>query len=104
MSEQLDSLRKRIDEADRGLLEALAQRMKVVDEILRHSFIEKEELGPRHAVTGLTTEDLKILLVGQKIRLDCGHHCTPGHNLANTLIIISEGGGRIETCCHSCGY
>ncbi len=35
MSEQLDSLRKRIDEADRELLEALAQRMKVVDEILQ---------------------------------------------------------------------
>ena len=33
MSEQLDSLRKRIDEADRELLEALAQRMKVVNEI-----------------------------------------------------------------------
>ena len=41
MSEQLDSLRKRIDEADRELLEALAQRMKVVDEILR----EKESRG-----------------------------------------------------------
>jgi len=41
MSGQLDSLRKRIDEADRELLEALAQRMKVVDEILE----EKESRG-----------------------------------------------------------
>ena len=41
MSEQLDSLRKRIDEADRELLEALAQRMAVVDEILQ----EKETRG-----------------------------------------------------------
>ena len=41
MSEQLDSLRKRIDEADRELLEALAQRMKVVNEILQ----EKESRG-----------------------------------------------------------
>lgn len=51
-----------------------------------------------------TTEDLSKLLSGLKIKLDCGHHCTIGHNLANTLIIYSLGGGRIETKCHNCGY
>lgn len=52
----------------------------------------------------LTTEDLKMLLVGNRFLLDCGHHCTPGHNLANTMIIYSEGGGKIKTACHECGY
>ena len=41
MSDELNSLRKRIDKADRRLLEALARRMKVVDEILE----EKESRG-----------------------------------------------------------
>ncbi|MGA2940074.1 MAG: hypothetical protein ABSF52_23685 [Syntrophobacteraceae bacterium] len=45
----------------------------------------------------LTTEDLKALLVGMKIILDCGHQATPGHNLANTIIITSNGGGKITT-------
>lgn len=39
---------------------------------------------------------------GCRIHLDCGHFCTIGHNLANTLIINSLGGGRIETWCHNC--
>ena len=52
----------------------------------------------------LTTQDLIFLLVGNKIQLDCGHTATPGHNLSNTIIIYSEGGGRIKTCCHECGY
>lgn len=50
----------------------------------------------------LTSKDIQFLLMGKKIRLDCGHCCTFGHNFANTLIIFSLGGGRIETCCHSC--
>lgn len=52
----------------------------------------------------LTTDDLKLLLVGQKVKLDCGHEATPGHNLANTIIIVSLGGGRIKTACSECGY
>jgi hypothetical protein len=52
----------------------------------------------------LTTEDLSKILAGLKIKLDCGHHCTIGHSLANTLIIHSHGGGRITTECHNCGY
>jgi len=52
----------------------------------------------------LTTQDLKVLLVGNKIQLDCGHTATPGHNLSNTIIIYSEGGGIIKTFCHNCGY
>ena len=49
-------------------------------------------------------DDLSKLQNGTKVKLDCGHHCTIGHNLSNTLIISSLGGGRIETCCHNCGY
>ena len=52
----------------------------------------------------LSTEDLRAILVGMKIRLDCGHCATPGHNFANTIIIVSLGGGRIETSCSECGY
>ena len=52
----------------------------------------------------LTTEDLKVLLSGETIKLDCGHRATIGHNFANTVIILSEGGGRIKTLCHECGY
>lgn len=54
--------------------------------------------------TTLTTKDLQFLLVGQKFQLDCGHVATPGHNFANTVIIYSDGGGRIHTACHKCGY
>lgn len=52
----------------------------------------------------LTTEDLTRLLAGIKLKLDCGHHCTIGHNFSNTLIIHSHGSGRITTECHNCGY
>jgi len=44
--------------------------------------IEKEEI---------TTEDLQSILVGTKIRLDCGHYSTIGHSFANTIIIVSVG-------------
>ncbi len=50
----------------------------------------------------LTSKDLQFLLSGERVRLDCGHVCTIGHNFANTLIIVSLGGGRIETFCHDC--
>ena len=52
----------------------------------------------------ISTEDLQTLLVGAKIRLDCGHYSTVGHSFANTIIIVSVGGGKIETYCHNCGY
>ena len=52
----------------------------------------------------LTTEDLKTLLTDTRIRLDCGHQATPGHNFANTIIIVSMGGGKIATSCGECGY
>jgi hypothetical protein len=52
----------------------------------------------------LSTEDLKILLAGSKIELDCGHVATLGQNFANTIIILSLGGGKIETSCAECGY
>ncbi len=50
----------------------------------------------------LTSKDIQFLLSGKRVRLDCGHRCTVGHNFANTLIIYSLGGGRVETWCHSC--
>ncbi len=52
----------------------------------------------------ITTEDLQTLLAGTKIKLDCGHYSTVGHSFANTIIIVSVGGGKIETYCHNCGY
>ncbi len=58
----------------------------------------------RAGANELTTEDLKTLLVGTRIALDCGHKATVGHNLANTIIIVSLGGGRIATSCAECGY
>ena len=66
---------------------------KIVDDLLR----------PQLNGT-LTTADLQFLLSGQKIILDCGHQATVGHNFAITVIIISQGGGRIKTVCHECGY
>jgi hypothetical protein len=52
----------------------------------------------------LTTEDLRFLLSGETIQLDCGHRATIGHSFANTVIILSEGGGKIRTLCPECGY
>jgi hypothetical protein len=52
----------------------------------------------------LSSEDLAKLLAGVKLKLDCGHQCTIGHNFSNTLIIHSHGGGNITTECHECGY
>ena len=52
----------------------------------------------------LTTKDLQFLMAGRKVKLDCGHLATIGHNFSNTVIIVSEGGGRIKTLCHNCGY
>lgn len=52
----------------------------------------------------LTTKDLEILLIGKTIKLDCGHQATPGHIFSNTVIILSEGRGKIKTLCHNCGY
>jgi len=52
----------------------------------------------------LDSEALAAILSGIKVKLDCGHHCTIGHNLANTLIIYSLGSGRLHTKCHNCGY
>lgn len=48
------------------------------------------------------SEDLKLLLCGEKFKLDCGHHVTFGHSFANTIVIFSLGGGRIKTACLDC--
>ena len=52
----------------------------------------------------MSTAELQFLLSGHKILLDCGHQATIGHNFANTMIIVSLGGGKIKTMCHECGY
>jgi hypothetical protein len=52
----------------------------------------------------LTSRDLQVLLVGQKIELDCGHLAVIGQNSTHTVIIVSQGGGKIMTACHECGY
>jgi hypothetical protein len=52
----------------------------------------------------ITTEELQLFLSGIKSRLDCGQYATIGHSFANTIIIVSVGGGKIETYCHNCGY
>ena len=52
----------------------------------------------------LTTEDLKVLSSGETIKLDCGRRATIGHHFANTVIIVSRGGGEIRTLCPECGY
>ena len=62
-----------------------------------------EKLRPQME-TVLTTSDLQFLLSGHKLQLDCGHQATIGHNFANTVIITSNGGGKIKTSCHECGY
>lgn len=49
------------------------------------------------------SEALRVL-VGRPLRLDCGHRVTLGHNLANTMLVRSEGGGKLSTECHECGY
>lgn len=56
----------------------------------------KEELTAASEALGV--------LVGKRMRLDCGHRVTLGHNLANTMIVRSEGGGKLSTECHECGY
>ena len=63
---------------------------------------DKYKNKPETAIRSI--DDLSKLQNGSKIKLDCGHYCTVGHNLANTLIIYSLGSGRIETKCHNCGY
>lgn len=50
----------------------------------------------------ITSDELLERLKGLKIKLDCGHSCTVGHQLANTLVVISAGSGKIRTYCHEC--
>lgn len=41
-------------------------------------------------------------LRGQKFRLDCGHHVTFNHNLANDITI--RNGKELKIICSLCGY
>lgn len=41
-------------------------------------------------------------LNGQKFRLDCGHHVTIGHNLANNIMIYN--GKKVDIICSCCSY
>jgi hypothetical protein len=49
-----------------------------------------------------TIKELEEILLGLRIRLDCGHRCTVGHNFSNTLVVYSEEEGKIKTMCHDC--
>lgn len=52
----------------------------------------------------LSPEEFQSIITGLKIRLNCGHYATIGHQFSNTFIIYSYGGGEIKTKCHDCGY
>jgi len=41
-------------------------------------------------------------LAGRKFKLDCGHHVTVGHNLANNITIYN--GKDLTIICSLCGY
>ena len=41
-------------------------------------------------------------LRGKKFRLDCGHHVTFNHNLANDITI--RNGKELTIICSQCGY
>lgn len=41
-------------------------------------------------------------LRGKKFRLDCGHHVTFNHNLANDITI--RNGKELKIICSLCGY
>ena len=49
-------------------------------------------------------DDLRKILCqlkGMKFRLDCGHHVTLGHSLANDITIRNRSG---KVVCSLCGY
>ena len=51
------------------------------------------------------TDELREILMqlkGRKYRLDCGHHVTFGHNLANDITI--RNGTEPQIICSLCGY
>ena len=51
------------------------------------------------------TDELREIfmqLKGRKYRLDCGHHVTCGHNLANDITI--RNGTEPQIICSLCGY
>jgi hypothetical protein len=45
----------------------------------------------------ISTDELKDMLKGLRIKLDCGHHYTL-HPLSNTMVITADG----YTYCHEC--
>ena len=54
-------------------------------------------------------EDTSVLreiiekLKGRKFKLDCGHHVTFGHNLANSITIYNDNKEPVIIC-SQCGY
>jgi hypothetical protein len=97
------------------ILYSLAKQRKIpmtrlIDELLQES-LKTQDISEINALSRSSQsgsppieyqDDIKEVLRGLKIKLDCRHHCTIGHQLANTLIIVSLGGGEIETYCHNC--
>jgi hypothetical protein len=60
--------------------------------------MEKRTMKKKPPPVEISSRELEKLLVGLRIRLDCGHRCTVGHNFSNTLFIYSEGRGRLRRC------
>jgi hypothetical protein len=60
----------------------------------------KEQQGKYEDVQFLKHELSK--LIGRKFKLDCGHHVTVGHNLANNITIYN--GKDLTIICSLCGY
>jgi len=85
------------------LKDALAQEIELqqANEHKSVSYVP-ESVKTRQNAIYEDTEVFKKSIKGLKIKLDCGHYCTIGHNFANTLIIISGGKGIIKTYCHNC--
>ena len=61
MASELDSLRDRIDGADQELLEALARRMEVVEEILQRKEVQGLPLFDAERETRLLTKIHKFI-------------------------------------------
>jgi len=82
------------------ILETKSVSQGIVTAIERRQPLHEDRATPGR-ILEYSSADLQRLLSGLRFRLDCGHRCTVGHNLANNLIIVSLGGVRLETLCHS---
>jgi len=61
----------------------------------------KEEKEKYHGPE-ILRDILKRTLMGLKVKLDCGHHCTLGSHLGNDITIIN--GKEFKIICSRCGH